>query len=87
VIRYIHRNPVKRGLVEKPEDWSWSSFRHDATGVKGRVEIESQWTAFLRGNQLPDGLRFKQGERSCFPTQAAKSAAWMGHNPLRENLR
>jgi putative transposase len=25
VIRYIHRNPVARGLVEKPEDWKWSS--------------------------------------------------------------
>lgn len=26
-VRYIHRNPVKRGLVEKPEDWKWSSAR------------------------------------------------------------
>ena len=25
-LRYIHRNPVKRGLCEKPEDWPWSSF-------------------------------------------------------------
>ena len=57
VIRYIHRNPVKRGLVDRPEDWPWSSFRHYATGVKGTVEIESRWTAFQRGNQLPDGLR------------------------------
>ncbi len=27
-LRYIHRNPVRRGLVDKPEDWKWSSFRH-----------------------------------------------------------
>jgi REP element-mobilizing transposase RayT len=20
-LRYLHRNPVKRGLVERPEDW------------------------------------------------------------------
>ena len=26
-IRYIHRNPVERGLVENPEDWAWSSVR------------------------------------------------------------
>jgi putative transposase len=45
VIRYIHRNPVKRGLVAEPEDWLWSSFRHYASGVKGTVEIESQWIA------------------------------------------
>jgi putative transposase len=25
-LRYIHRNPVKRGLVSSPEQWSWSSF-------------------------------------------------------------
>jgi len=43
-LRYIHRNPVTRGLVDKPEDWPWSSFRHWLTGEIGRVEIESEWT-------------------------------------------
>jgi putative transposase len=50
-LRYIHRNPVKRGLVEKPEQWRWSSFRHYATGIEGAVEIESFWTGARR-----DGL-------------------------------
>ncbi len=52
-LRYIHRNPVKRGLVERPEDWQWSSFRHYATGVEGVVEIESQWTARKREGAGP----------------------------------
>ena len=56
-LRYMHRNPVKSGLVEKPEDWAWSSFRHYATGEVGVVEVESFWTAFRRGNQLPEHLR------------------------------
>ncbi len=47
-LRYLHRNPVKRGLVEKPENWEWSSFRHYATGVEGVVEIESEWTGRKR---------------------------------------
>ena len=47
-LRYIHRNPVTRGLVAKPEDWLWSSFRHYATGVEGVIEIESEWTARKR---------------------------------------
>jgi putative transposase len=47
-LRYIHRNPVKAGLCELPEDWEWSSFRHYATGCEGRVEIESEWTARKR---------------------------------------
>ena len=28
ILRYIHRNPVRRGLVTLREDWMWSSFRH-----------------------------------------------------------
>jgi len=59
-LRYMHRNPVARGLVEKPADWPWSSFRHYATGQLGVVEIESHWTAFRRGNQLPEHLRYNQ---------------------------
>ncbi len=47
-LRYMHRNPVKRGLVERPEDWKWSSFVHYATGLDGPVEIESEWTARRR---------------------------------------
>jgi putative transposase len=47
-LRYIHRNPVRRGLVSSPELWSWSSFRHYLAGDEGVVEIESQWTARKR---------------------------------------
>jgi putative transposase len=47
-LQYMHRNPVKRGLVAKPEDWRWSSFRLYPTGEVGTVEIESQWTARKR---------------------------------------
>ena len=24
-VEYIHLNPVRRGLVARPEDWTWSS--------------------------------------------------------------
>ena len=47
-LRYIHRNPVRRGLRVRPEDWEWSSFLHYATGMEGRVEIESEWVARRR---------------------------------------
>jgi hypothetical protein len=39
---------VKRGLCERPDHWEWSSFRHYATGIEGRVEIESEWAARAR---------------------------------------
>ena len=47
-LRYMHRNPVTRGLVSKPWDWPWSSFRHHLSGLPGTVEIESEWTAARR---------------------------------------
>ncbi len=52
-LRYMHRNPVARGLVANPEDWEWSSFRHYATGLEGTVEIESFWTQRRRENGRP----------------------------------
>lgn len=44
----MHRNPVVRGLVSKPEDWPWSSYRHYATRLEGTVEVESFWTVWKR---------------------------------------
>jgi hypothetical protein len=44
----MHRDPVRRGLVEKPENWPWSSFVYYATGKIGTAEIESEWTAWRR---------------------------------------
>jgi putative transposase len=41
-LRYMHRNPVKRGLVARPEDWQWSSFRAYAYGVQGRARVNVQ---------------------------------------------
>ncbi len=38
-LRYMHRNPVKRGLVSQPEHWAWSSFRAYAFGEPGPVRI------------------------------------------------
>jgi putative transposase len=77
-LRYMHRNPVKRGLAEKPEEWAWSSFQHYATGAIGTVEIESQWTAARRSNQLPEHLRYREeaGRGPCFPRSQERD---LGH--------
>ncbi len=42
-LRYMHRNPVKRGLVEKPDQWKWSSFRSYAYKEPGAVRI-NDWS-------------------------------------------
>jgi putative transposase len=42
-LRYIHRNPVKRGLVEAPEQWRWSSYRFYLLAEAGPVRVNEGW--------------------------------------------
>jgi putative transposase len=55
-IRYIHLNPVERGLVEKPEDWKWSSVRWWMGMREGEIECDplpgdprawAEWKGFV----------------------------------------
>jgi len=41
-IEYIHNNPVKRGYVDKPTDWRYSSARNYA-GMQGLIPVYTQW--------------------------------------------
>ena len=56
-LRYMHRNPVKRGLVEAPEMWSWSSFCAYAYQELGPVRV-NDW----------DMLTLKSREVESFPS-------------------
>ena len=47
-LRYMHRNPVKRGLVREPQLWAWSSFRHYAYDETGPVLINEFQEAEVR---------------------------------------
>jgi hypothetical protein len=51
-LRYIHRNPVKRGLVLQPEQWRWSSFRHYACDEAGPVLVDESQPAELKFRNL-----------------------------------
>ena len=42
-VKYMHRNPVVRGLVASPGDWRWSSYRSYAYREPGLVRI-NDWT-------------------------------------------
>ncbi len=64
-LQYMHRNPVRRGPVTKPEEWPWSSFLRYATGKEGLVEIESQWTAMRRETNAT-----VESGQCCVPTLA-----------------
>jgi hypothetical protein len=52
-LRYMHRNPVKRGLVLEADQWAWSSFRYNAYGEGGKVLVNDQKTAQMTVRTLP----------------------------------
>ncbi|HSE50498.1 MAG TPA: transposase [Terriglobales bacterium] len=81
-LRYMHRNPVKRGLVSSPERWRWSSFRSYALrdGRTGDCQCD-----------LPTGMGEEPGGLAPAPRQAelvwgtpssTMSAVCLGHPPL-----
>jgi putative transposase len=43
-LRYMHRNPVKRGLANTPEQWRWSSYRFYLLQEGGPVKVNEGWT-------------------------------------------
>jgi REP-associated tyrosine transposase len=51
-LRYIHRNPVKRGLVLEPQQWPWSSFCDYAEGRHGPVLVDEPRKAELHVREV-----------------------------------
>ena len=64
-LRYIHRNPVKRGLAEKPEQWEWSSYRSYLFGETGPVRVKFQeWALEIRGRPV---VKFGEARDASIP--------------------
>ncbi|MDE0725956.1 MAG: transposase [Alphaproteobacteria bacterium] len=73
--RYVELNPVRAKLVDRAEDWQWSSARGHLAGEDdgvmraGRLgEMVSDWRAFLGlGLQDDEADRLRGGERTGRP--------------------
>lgn len=52
-LRYMHENPVRRGLVASPEQWPWSSYRDYAYDEPGPVLVNEQQPARLKWHGVP----------------------------------
>ncbi|WP_010583945.1 transposase [Schlesneria paludicola] len=55
VLRYVERNPLRANLVERSQDWEWSSLNPTARSgpegllSEGPVTKSDQWTRFVNG--------------------------------------
>ena len=74
-LRYMHRNPVKPGLVSAPELWAWSSYRVYAFGERGRVNMD--WRLPPYTFRSPKDIKSQNNASipSAHPSKTAKSAA------------
>jgi putative transposase len=52
-LRYIHRNPVARELVDSPDQWKWSSFRWYLNREIGLVKVEDTEILVMRVRAIP----------------------------------
>ncbi len=66
-IRYVEINPVRAGLVERAQDWEWSSARFHL-GLEKRDRLLSEgtlfglvgdWQSFLENEITPKGENMK----------------------------
>jgi len=56
LVRYIHLNPVRAGLVERPDQWIWSGHR----AYLGRSKdgfLDTAWVLGVLGGRLPTARR------------------------------
>jgi len=73
--RYIELNPVRAGLVDRPEEYEWSSARAHLKGkddtlvtVKPLLEMIEDWSSFLSAGVNADDLElFRKHERTGRP--------------------
>ena len=78
-LRYMHRNPVKRGLVSAPELWPWSSYRLYIFGERGPVNTDWFFPPYVmrkpKTQQVgPPGMGIAT-RVSAHPSKTTKSAA------------
>ncbi|HCC59385.1 MAG TPA: transposase [Solibacterales bacterium] len=74
-LRYVERNPVRAGMVDKAQDWAWSSAReHLEQRASGPLPLTleewrhsfttAEWSAVLEENTLEEEDRLRRDTRN-----------------------
>ena len=89
-LRYMHKNPVKRGLVSAPELWRWSSYRVYAFGERGPVNMDWMFPPYkMKRRRI---RRFGQPDPNdpviiphAHPAKSTRSAAPTARDHIRQS--
>jgi putative transposase len=86
VARYIERNPVRANIVQKAEDYPWSSAR--AHVVKGKDEIlsDESWLGEDEFSVYRDSLRKEDKKLNDFIRKATSTGRPLGHGKFAERI-
>ena len=71
-LRYMHRNPVKRGLVASPELWKWSSYRAYAFGERGPVTVNDGTVLKMKIRPPAGGAHLRECKAGSVPKLTEK---------------
>ena len=89
--RYVVLNPVRVGLVQRPEEWPWSSYRATIGKGKGVSFLESKWIlAQFGGGRRESTRRYRafvfEGIDGASPWSALKGQIFLGSQGFIEKL-
>jgi len=88
LIRYVVLNPVRAGLVARPEGWHWSNFRATAALVRPPRWLEIDWTLSQFGGGAFASDRYRQFvhaglDKSATPWVNLKMQIFLGGDAFR----
>lgn len=96
--RYVVLNPVRAGMVPRPEDWPWSSYRLTAgLPVSPAASVASEFVsaAWLLGHFAPDEMAARQSYRDFVaagmdgdsPLSKVQSQLFLGEESFVEQVK
>lgn len=90
--RYIILNPVRAGIVDRPEDWRWSSY-HATVGAMHHGEwFDSKWVVEQFGASSVSAVKsyrgfVRDGDRAKSPNANVKHRLLLGNESFVEECR
>jgi REP element-mobilizing transposase RayT len=90
--RYVVLNPVRAHIVEKPEEWKWSSYRSTLGNRKGNSCLTTDWILLQFGNEWKEAIRrYKDfvhaGVKEESPLKKVTGQMFLGGDNFIEKLR
>jgi len=76
--RYIHLNPIRARVVNKPEDYCWSSYR-DYIGTSHTEWIDTEWLLTQFGKD-------RKGSQERYKKHIEKGLKVFIKNPIKESI-